>query len=252
MPKLGAAVAPVPEPAPPPTKIRPILGDSMELIPRWPDGCIDILCSDPPYGIPVIWEGTAGWHIGDSDMDATVALVEWIVRESARIVVDTGYLYLTAGISIYPHAVLAAQKAGWKIRPWVWIKPNPRPLGKGFPWKNNHELVVFGYRKQGGRDYKGGVAAHYKHDEVQEADAYYEGAPPLGKMRIHPNQKPVGLFETWLRQTPGRVLDPFMGSGPALIAAQRLGLDAVGIENDPKWYDLATMRLETDAERHWT
>lgn len=280
MPKIGSvAVAPtpipatVPDPAPAPAepttaplpeptapRIKAIQGDSMKLIPAWADNSFDVLCSDPPYGIPVIWEGKAGWPIGDSDMDATVELVRWIAAESARVVVETGYLYLTAGISIYPHAVLAAQKAGWKIRPWTWIKPNPRPLGPGFPWRNNLELVVFGYRKQGGRDYHGGINAFVKTDdptELEPKDNYLEAKPPLGKQRFHPNQKPVSLFETWLRQTPGRVLDPFMGSGPALVAAQRCGLDAVGIDNGTResdgkpWAEIAQYRVDTDHKEHW-
>jgi DNA modification methylase len=53
----------------------------------------------------------------------------------------------------------------------------------------------------------------------------------------HPTVKPVSLME-WLLglvvPPGGKVLDPFCGTGSTLVAADRLGIDAVGIEQDPK------------------
>jgi DNA modification methylase len=254
MPKIVGSPAPGLDHISGPT-IKTIYGNSTEILPRWPDGSFEVLCSDPPYGLPTLWNGTAGFHIGDSNMNETVALSEWIVAEAARIVTETGHLYLTAAVSIYPHLVLAAQKAGWKVRPWVWIRPNPRPINQKFAWRNNVEFVLYGYRRLE-KNFHGGADCYVKTDDVTE-DNYFESAPPLGKHRCHPNQKPTALFERWLRQTPGRVLDPFCGSGPALLAAQRLGLDAIGIDNGSResdgkaWVEVANERLATDHIEHW-
>lgn len=59
----------------------------------------------------------------------------------------------------------------------------------------------------------------------------------------HPSLKPQFLMRTLVRAAlplgKGRVLDPFMGSGSTLAAAQFLGLRAVGVERDAQYYDMA-------------
>lgn len=67
----------------------------------------------------------------------------------------------------------------------------------------------------------------------------------------HPTVKPVPLMEWLLRlvETPtgGRVLDPFAGSGTTLVAAIRLGREAVGIEREERFAEIAARRLEAEA-----
>lgn len=67
----------------------------------------------------------------------------------------------------------------------------------------------------------------------------------------HPTQKPVAL-QAWvlsLRWTPkGTVLDPFMGSGTTGVACMNLGRKFIGIEIEPKYFDIACRRIE-DAQR---
>lgn len=63
----------------------------------------------------------------------------------------------------------------------------------------------------------------------------------------HPTQKPLLLFETPIRNhlTPGEgVYDPFLGSGTALIAAERSGARAYGLEIDPLYVEVALRRWE--------
>ena len=67
-----------------------------------------------------------------------------------------------------------------------------------------------------------------------------------GGKRQHPTQKPVRLFYRILEdltEPDDLILDPFMGSGTTLIAAQKLGRKAVGIEIDKHYCDIAIKRL---------
>lgn len=66
----------------------------------------------------------------------------------------------------------------------------------------------------------------------------------------HPTQKPVGLMEWCIKHagSPLTILDPFMGSGTTGVAAMNLGRSFVGIEREPKYFEIACRRIE-DAQR---
>lgn len=62
----------------------------------------------------------------------------------------------------------------------------------------------------------------------------------------HPTQKPVALMAWCIKQSKkaGTVLDPFMGSGTTGVAAIQLGRKFIGIEREPKYFDIAWKRIE--------
>jgi DNA modification methylase len=70
------------------------------------------------------------------------------------------------------------------------------------------------------------------------------------KRRIHPTQKPVALMKKiilYLRNAPGVILDPFMGSGSTGMACVELGRRFIGIEINENYFDIACKRIETAA-----
>lgn len=66
----------------------------------------------------------------------------------------------------------------------------------------------------------------------------------------HPTQKPVSVMEWAILHAgaSGSVLDPFMGSGTTGVACMNLGRKFIGIEIEPKYFDIACRRIE-DAQR---
>ena len=75
--------------------------------------------------------------------------------------------------------------------------------------------------------------------------------PPNSKGKLHPTQKPVALM-AYMVQTYSNegetILDPYMGSGTTGEACMNLGRDFIGIEREPKYFDIACRRIE-DAQR---
>lgn len=67
----------------------------------------------------------------------------------------------------------------------------------------------------------------------------------------HPTQKPIGVMK-WaighLSTTKGEIFDPFMGSGTTGVAAVQMQRNFIGIEREPKYFDIACRRIE-DAQR---
>ncbi len=68
-------------------------------------------------------------------------------------------------------------------------------------------------------------------------------APRTGN-EFHPTEKPTTLMLAVVRWTAGTVLDPFMGSGTTGVACAKLSRKFVGIEIEPKYFDIACRRIE--------
>lgn len=60
----------------------------------------------------------------------------------------------------------------------------------------------------------------------------------------HPTEKNVSLMMELVKRTKGTILDPFMGSGTTGVACVKLGRRFIGIEIDPKYFDIACRRIE--------
>lgn len=67
----------------------------------------------------------------------------------------------------------------------------------------------------------------------------------------HPTQKPVGVMEWCIGHVPEPnklIIDPFMGSGTTGVGCMNLGRSFIGIEREPKYFDIACRRID-DAQR---
>jgi site-specific DNA-methyltransferase (adenine-specific)/modification methylase len=64
--------------------------------------------------------------------------------------------------------------------------------------------------------------------------------------RYHPTQKPLEVMKWVIELCPkaDTILDPFMGSGTTGVAAIQLGRKFIGIEREPKYFDIACQRIE--------
>jgi site-specific DNA-methyltransferase (adenine-specific)/modification methylase len=65
--------------------------------------------------------------------------------------------------------------------------------------------------------------------------------------RVHPTQKPLELMRWCIAQCknePQTILDPFMGSGTTGVACAQMGRKFIGIEREPKYFDIACERIE--------
>lgn len=79
-----------------------------------------------------------------------------------------------------------------------------------------------------------------------------QGEKASGGLRCHPTQKPVALMRWCIEQLRGQgavICDPFMGSGTTGVACVQLGRKFIGIELDPKYFDIACRRISDELKR---
>lgn len=206
-------------------KLDVVCADAMEHMAQMPDDSVDLLMTDPPYGIDIdqiaisIGGVTGGHTIAgfkyDDSSDYSRQMYEILARESARFTNSTAHGYVFVAPEKFNEYRQLFIDAGWlvHIKPMIWFKmglyhqsnaPSMWPA-------SNYEMIMF-MRKPDSR-------------LVVEGKIDVLSFPPVNhSKRLHQAEKPVELGKELLVRTslPGQVLyDPFMGSG-AFIAA---GLD---------------------------
>jgi len=186
------------------------LGDCREVLPLI--GKVDAVVTDPPYGIASIWKGgfsaKHGW--GKAGVDAGLRN-DWDEATPSRETFD-----LLFGAS-RTQVIWGGNYFDFPpSRCWlVWNKPE-----RGFSlaeaelaWTNIDSVV-----------------------RVIDANRSDTG-------REHPTQKPVAVMAFSVEKTRGVVLDPYMGSGTTGVACVNLGRKFIGIEIEPKYFDIARRRI---------
>src|SRR5258708_23943811 len=130
----------------------------------------------------------------------------------------------------------------------VWVKSN---AGMGSLYRSQHEFVFL---------FKNGHAPHRNNVQLGRFGRYrsnvwnYPGANSLGRgteegnlLTLHPTVKPVKLVADAILDCSARgdlILDPFMGSGSTLMAAERVGRCCYGLEIDPLYVDTVIRRWQ--------
>jgi DNA modification methylase len=147
----------------------------------------------------------------------------------------------------HPTVHSAAVKLGLKpLNLIVWTKTN---AGMGSLYRSQHELLPL---------FKQGCAPHVNNVELGKRGRWrsnvwsYPGASSLGSdarrgLEDHPTVKPTAMLEDALLDLSDRgdiVIDPFLGSGSTLIAAEKTGRVCRGVELDPLYIDVIVRRYE--------
>lgn len=222
---------------------RMILGDMRAVLPVIAPAA-DLILSDPPYRLTA-GGNTTGEMKGifardryDNSGDL-FAMVEWADMGPlmcAAAAPDADCIIMTVDRQ-EAEARRAFEAAGFGFhRLLVWDKVTATPNRWFMP---NCEFALYLYK---------GRARTISYPATKQLIRC-----PQKDVTQHPTEKPVALFQSWIVNCcppGGLVLDPFMGSGSAMVAALRAGRCGIGIEVERRWFDVACQRVE-DALRHF-
>lgn len=195
------------------------LGDCREILPEL--GKVDAVVTDPPYGIDYGRQGSFSASHGWGPWRENV---EWDLARPERDIFDKI-------LSCSNYQII------WGGNYFTDFLP---PSMQWFVWDK-------GQRQFSLADFEMAWSSQRKAARVIEY--------PRAKARLdgkeHPTQKPVEVMKFCLQALPGKattILDPFMGSGTTGVACAQLGRKFIGIEIEPKYFDIACRRIE-EAQR---
>ena len=232
--------------------INLMLGDCLERMKEIPDGSVDLILTDPPYGITA-----CKW-------DSVIPLEPmWI--ELKRIIKPNGAIVLFGSQPFT--SVLVSSNLKMYRHQWVWNKNNSAGFAtaKLRPFAICEDILVFGINKvnyypimtKGKLRKKGGYSSSDNYGITPTPptqtinDEYYpknlldfSNASQVGK--VHPTQKPVALMEYLIKTYTNEnetVLDFTMGSGTTGVACKNLNRKFIGIEKDETYLKIAQDRI---------
>ncbi len=238
-----------------------LVGDCLEKMQEIPDGSVDMVLADPPYGTTACkWD--------------TVIDLERMWEQLKRIVKPNGAIVMTASQPF--SSALVMSNPDMFRHEWVWIKNRGSNFlnTKREPMKEHETVLVFSRgswvfnRQMEERSENGftrakmplsnktqsenygkmtGLEQHYI-GEMRVPRSYQKFKTVAGKQKTkHPTQKPVALMEYLIKTYTNEgetVLDFAMGSGTTGVACKNLNRNFIGIELDPGYFKIAKERIE--------
>lgn len=228
-------------------------GDCLEIMPIIPDGTIDLILCDLPYGTT-----QAKW-------DSVIPFGN-LWDQYKRIIKPNGAIVLFGAEPFSSH--LRLSNLSWYKYDWIWDKVK----GTGFlnakkqPMRNHETISVF-YQKQctynpqkttghknkisfrGSHlqtDVYGEMKSNYRYESTERYPRSIQiFSTDTQNSSLHPTQKPVALLEYLIKTYTNEgetVLDNCMGSGSTKLACRNTGRYFIGIEKDEKYFDIACSR----------
>ena len=211
------------------------------------DKSVDVLFTDPPYGIDIhdITIGLGG-HTGstvtttnttyDDDFEESMIRINKMAIESSRFVKDTGFAFVFCAVSHFWLIKSMFEAAGWNCsqRPIIWIKNESGQNNAPAKWMSaGYESMLFA-RKLDAR-----IIVEGKVDWIQCPNV-------VPSVRIHQAEKPVFVIKEMLSRVamPGAVVfDPFGGSFATIEACLELKMYGIACEKELESFAVARTRI---------
>lgn len=244
--------------------------DYLDLLSKIESESVDVVISDPPYGINYQNNYTSKIH-DKIEGDSSFFSYEELAKECYRVLKPNSALFLFTGWSEYPHHFQEIQKAGFSMKePLICQKRASGKTDLYGSFQTNSDWVIFAHKgrftfrpTQLVRNKKAGVIPNIGRKPVPEFKTRFpscwfgEEFPWASENSVfqkqhgvyHPTIKSRQFIE-WLIQLStdagGIVLDPFMGSGTVAVASRGLGRQFMGSEISAEYCETIKMRLEKD------
>ena len=205
------------------------LGDCLEVMRNIPDKSIDLVLTDPPYGMSFQSNHRKEKHSKIIDDDNLYWLEDFIL-EVKRVKKEDAHVYMFCSMHHVDTFVSLCKKHLNYKNIVIWHKNNTGMGDLYGDYAPKYEFVIFcsnGDKKLNGK-----------------RNSNIKFAKKTGN-ELHPTQKPkelIGYFINKSSEENDTILDPFAGSGTTAIACHDLKRNFICIEKEPEYHAIATKR----------
>lgn len=240
-------------------------GDCLEVLASLPEKSIDMVFADPPYNLQLGGDLTRpdnsrvdavddDWDKFESFRSYDEFSWRWL-RGIRRVLKDDGTLWVIGSYhNIYRIGSLLQDLNYWMLNDIIWRKSNPMPNFRGRRFTNAHETLLWAAKSKDSRYSFNYAAMKSLNEDIQMRSDWWmpicnggERLKDKDGHKAHPTQKPESLLYRVLMASTrfgDVVLDPFFGSGTTGAVAKRLRRDFVGIEQCPRYVEMALDRID--------
>lgn len=216
-------------------------GNCLEELSKMGAETVDLVLTDPPYGIDVDEAHTFGrmtmvdTKFDDSDFE-TFNLLDKVIPELYRVLKQDRHMLMFCAIDKFGRVSELLRKHGFWVHhiPILWDKGSGSYPSQSTTFVHSYEPFI--HAMKGKRKLNGAPR-----------DVFQVKRVPAEK-KIHPTEKPTELLRELIKLTSfstETVLDPFAGSGATLAAAKETSRRGIGIELNVEYYNNICRRINT-------
>jgi len=210
--------------------------DASELLESLDEASIDLIVTDPPYGISFrsnMRTATPKFDAIKDDTDPNYS----ILKDFYRVLKDGTALYLYTRWDVYPKWKKEIESVGFVIKNMcVWYKPGGGMGDLEGSYSPEHEICIFAHK------------GRHKIRGKRISDVWKLRKDPPGSY-IHPTQKPIHAMELPILKSSDEgdlVLDPYSGSGSTGVACAKSNRRFIGCDIEEKYVNLANERIHIE------
>jgi site-specific DNA-methyltransferase (adenine-specific) len=226
------------------------LGNCIDILNNLENESIDLIVSDPPYGISYLSnKQQSSMRTGitiqnrDENYFTKIQNDEELPTEYLSIIYNklknNSAIYLFCHWRNFGKLQVAVEKVGFTVKNMIVMNKSNHGMGdiKG-SYAPKHELVLFASK---GRHILNNINGRI--NDVLDVKVLFSGSK-----RMHPNEKPIGWIKPFILNSSKEndiILDMFMGSGSTGVACVETNRKFIGIEIDNNFFNIAKNRLES-------
>ena len=214
-------------------KVRLWHGDCLELMKNIPDGSVDLVLTDPPYGMS-FRSNHRKEKYKEIQNDKSLEWLERYISECYRVIKNNSAIYCFCSwhnVDVFKQAI----EKKFKVKNiLIWEKNNTSMGDLKGSYAPKYEMIIFAHK---GRKLLNG----FRYADIIKASR-------TGNKK-HPTEKPVDLLETFIKNSSDEntvVFDGFMGSGSTGVACVNTNRRFIGIELDGVYFNIAKERIEKE------
>ena len=242
-------------------------GNCIEILSELPEKSVNLIFADPPYNLQLkqelyrpnqtLVDGVDdAWDQFSSFENYDEFTRQWL-SACRRVLADDGAIWVIGSYhNIFRVGKIMLDLGYWILNDVQWHKTNPMPNFRGVRFTNATETLIWAKKSEQQKQYTFNHQVMKQLNDGKQMTSVWRIPLCTGTERIkdeygkkaHSAQKPEALLQRVILSSSNEgdlVLDPFLGSGTTCAVAKKLNRRSIGIEQEPRYVDIAENRLKS-------